>query len=328
MSHRVVSAEGVRAAAARLSGVAAATPLLEFEALNARVGGRVLVKAETLQHGGSFKFRGAWNRLSSLTEAERRRGVLAWSSGNHALGVALAGKRLAIPSTIVMPSDAPRIKADQVRALGAEIIAYDRAREDREAIGRRVAAERGLALAPSYDHPDIIEGQGTVALEAVAQARAMGAAIDVFVICCGGGGLAAGCATILEEISPATAVAIAEPEGYDETWASIRAGRRLVNDVARKTLCDAIATPTPGELTFPILQRRVSLGATVSDADVGAAMAYAFRTLKLVVEPGGAAALAAVLAGKVDVKGKVVAVTLSGGNVDPGVYQGVLAGHA
>lgn len=328
MTLRPVSADGVRAAAARLAGVAVTTPLLEFEALNARVGGRVLIKTETLQLGGSFKFRGAWNRLSSLTDAERKNGVLAWSSGNHALGVALAGRRLGVHATIVMPSDAPRIKADQVRALGAEIIAYDRATDDREKIGRRVAAERGLALAPSYDHPDIIEGQGTLALEAAEQARARGAAIDVFVICCGGGGLASGCATILEAISPSTSIALAEPEGFDEFWASIRAGKRLVNDVARKTLCDAIATPTPGEITFPILQRRASMGASVSDADVGEAMAYAFRSLKLVVEPGGAAALAAVLSGKIDARGKVVAVTLSGGNVDASVYQGVLAKHA
>lgn len=322
MDEAVVSAAGVRAAARRLAGVAVATPLFESAALNDVVGGRVLLKAEILQHGGSFKFRGAWNRLSQLSVDELSRGVLAWSSGNHALGVALAARRLGTRATIVMPADAPRVKADQVAALGAEIIPYDRATEDREAIGRRVASERGLALAPSYDHPHIIEGQGTLALEAVAQADA---AVDAFVICCGGGGLAAGCATILAEISPHTEIVLAEPEGYDEFAASIAAGRRLRNDLSRKTLCDAIATPTPGELTFPILQKAEATGATVSDRDVREATAFAFKRLKLVVEPGGAAALAAVLSGAARAKGRTVVVTLSGGNVDAPLFREIIA---
>lgn len=321
------SAAGVRAAALRIEGAAVITPLLENATLNERAGGRILLKAETLQHGGSFKFRGAFNRLSCLTAEERIRGVLAWSSGNHALGIALAARRFATPAVIVMPKDAPRVKMELVRALGAEIIAYDRASEDREEIGRRIASERGLALAPSYDHIDVIEGQGTLALETVAQARAVGAEIDAFVICCGGGGLAAGCALILEEIAPHTAVHIAEPFEYAETWASIVEGRRLRNDVTRNTICDAIATPTPGALTFPILQKRVAGGAALTDDEVGAAMAFAFKYLKLVVEPGGVVGLAAILTGKVDARGKTVAVTLSGGNVDAGLYRDLLEKH-
>lgn len=319
-----VTAAGVRAAAERLHGVVRRTPLLRSDALDALVGGRVYLKAEALQYGGSFKLRGAWNRLVQLSAAEQRRGVLAWSSGNHALGVAIAARRLDMPAVIVMPKDAPAVKADQVRALGAEIVPYDRYTEDREAIGRRLAAERGLALAPSYDHPHIIEGQGTIALETVADA---GEPIDAFVICCGGGGLAAGCATILEEVSPTTDVILAEPEFYAETWASIATQRRHFNDVTVKTLCDALATRTPGELTLPILARRAAGGAAASDAEVAAAIRFAFKHLKLVLEPGGAAALAVILAGKVDCEGRAVAVTLSGGNIDAALFARLLTEH-
>lgn len=318
------SFRGILAAAERLKGRALFTPLLENAELNALSGGRILLKAETLQHCGSFKFRGAFNRLSQLTPEERRRGVLAWSSGNHAQGVARAGKILGIPAVIVMPKDAPAIKAERVRADGAEIVAYDRYTEDREEIGRRIAAERGLALAPSFDHVDIIEGQGTLAVEAAGQARDLGARFDRFVICCGGGGMTAGCALALEEVSPTTETWIAEPEHYDETWASIASGEKKRADSTKKTLCDAIATPTPGDLTLPIMRRLVRGGATVSDADVKAAVAFAFKYLKLVVEPGGAAGLAGVLAGKIDAKGKTVGVVLSGGNVDPSLFAEIL----
>ena len=310
-------AAGVRAAATRLAGKAIVTPLLENAELNRLVGGRVLLKAETLQHCGSFKFRGAYNLIAQLDEATRRRGVVAWSSGNHAQGVALAARMFGAPATIVMPNDAPRAKTDAVRALGAEIVGFDRYTEDREAIARPIAEARGAAIAPSYDHPHIIEGQGTLALEAAAQAAALGATLDAFVACCGGGGLAAGSAIALEMVSPQTEIHIAEPEGYDETWASIRAGRRLTADISRPTLCDAIATPSPGVLTFPILQRRVAGGASLTEAEVIAAVRFAALTLKLTVEPGGAVALAAVLAGMVRAAGRTVAVTLSGGNLDP-----------
>lgn len=324
---RAPSAAGVRRAAARLEGLALRTPLLESDVLNERVGGRVLMKAEILQHCGSFKFRGAYNMISQLSAEQKQRGVLAWSSGNHAQGVARAARLFGAPATIVMPKDAPSLKVEKVRYYGADIIEYDRYTEDREAVARPLAAERGMTIAPSYDHVDIIEGQGTVALEAAEEAAALGAAIDVFVVCCGGGGLTAGCALILEEVSPKTQVFIAEPEGYDEAWASIRAGRRLAADVARRTICDAIATPSPGALTFPIMQRLVRGGVALSEDEVGAAMAYAFKYLKLVLEPGGAVALAAVLSGKVDAAGRTVCVTLSGGNVDAPLFSTILARH-
>ncbi len=322
---RPVTAAGVRKAAGRLAGVAVETPLIESPILNDRVGGRVLLKAESLQHYGSFKLRGAYNLLASLTPEEREKGVLAWSSGNHAQGVAYAARLLGCPATIVMPADAPAVKAENVRDLGAEIIAYDRYSEDREAIGRRVAEERGLALAPSYDHPDVIEGQGTAALEAWAQAGERGACFDAFVICCGGGGLAAGCATILEEVSPETQILIAEPEGYDDAIVSLKKGERVFADTSRPTICDAIATPGLGALTFPILKRRAACGASIAEAEVAEAMRFAFRHLKLVVEPGGAVALAAVLSGKVDARGRTLGVTISGGNVDLEQFVAILS---
>lgn len=328
MSDRMASVEGVRKAAGRLAGKALVTPLIENETLNEQVGGRVLMKAETLQHGGSFKFRGAYNLLSQLGPDERRRGVLAWSSGNHAQGVALAAKLLGLPATIVMPEDAPAVKAERVRGYGAEIITYDRYRDDREAIGRAIAEARGLTLAPSYDHPDIIEGQGVLALEALRQAEDLSLRFDAFVTCCGGGGMTAGCALVLEALAPDTELWIAEPEGFDETWASIRDGVRRRADITRQTLCDALATPSPGELTLPILARRVAGGASISDDEVRAAMAYAFKYLKLVVEPGGAVALAAVLAGKVKSTGRTIGLTLSGGNVDGALFAQILASFA
>ena len=319
-----VTAAGVRAAAERIKGAAVVTPLLENEWLNQRTGGRVLMKAETLQHGGSFKFRGAMNRLSKLTPEERARGVLAWSSGNHAQGVARAARLFGARNVIVMPKDAPALKVAQVKAYGGEIVFFDRYSEDREAIGRRIAEAEGLALAPSYDHVDIIEGQGTVALEAAEQAAARGLSFDAFVICCGGGGLTSGCATILEEISPATEIHIAEPEFYDETWASIQAGRKLTADITKKTLCDALATPSPGDITFDIMRRRVAGGVTLSDDEVAEAVAWAFKYLKLVIEPGGAIALAALYHRKLPTEGRTIGITLSGGNVDPSLYATIL----
>lgn len=322
-----ITADGVRDAARRLEGKAVKTPLIENQRLNEIAGGRILLKAEVLQHYGSFKFRGACNLISQLTEEERRKGILAWSSGNHAQGVALAARMAGVQATIIMPADAPAIKTSNVKALGAEIIAYDRYSEDREAIAERMIAETGMVLAPSFDHPHIIEGQGTVALETVEEASARGAALDAFIVCCGGGGLTAGCATILEDISPETDVWIAEPEGFDESWASIRDGVRCRADVSRRTICDAIATPSPGRLTLPIMERLVRGGLTVTEEDVRNAMIFAWRELKLVVEPGGAAALAGLLSGKFDAKGKTTALTLSGGNVDAPLFAAILEGR-
>jgi len=321
---RLPTADGVRAAAARIAPYAAVTPLLENADLNARAGGRVLMKAEIFQHGGSFKFRGAMNRLLRLSDAERRAGVVAWSSGNHAQGVARAAKILGVRATIVMPRDAPAIKIDQVRAFGGEIVFFDRYTEDREAIGRAIAARSGAALAPSFDHVDIIEGQGTLALEAAAQAAAAGASLAAFVFCCGGGGMAAGGATILEAVSPATRIRLAEPEGFDDAARSLAAGEIQRADIARRTLCDALATPALGALTFPLLLRRAASGVWVSDGEVEAAVRYAFRELKLALEPGGAAALAAVLAGKISAAEGPIAITLSGGNVDPDLFSRIV----
>ncbi len=315
-----ITADGVRDAATRIAGHSVRTPLIENEFLNDITGGRIFCKAEVLQHCGSFKFRGAFTRLSRLDPETRARGVLAWSSGNHGQGVARAAQHFGVPAVIIMPADAPALKIEKVRAYGAEIITYDRYTEDREAIGRPLADQRGLALAPSYDHVDIIEGQGTVALEACEELAAMGLGLDRFIVCCGGGGLTAGCATILGEMAPDAAIAIAEPDGFDETWASIRTGERHHADISRRTICDAIATPTPGRLTLPIMQEKVGEGVSVSEAEVSEAMVFAFKYLKLVLEPGGAVALAAVLNRKIDCRGQTTVVTLSGGNVDPGLF--------
>lgn len=323
-----ITADGVRRAAARLKGHAVRTPIIENDALNDIAGGRVLLKAEMLQHCGSFKFRGAFNLISQLDEAVLKKGVVAWSSGNHAQGAARAARHFGAPAAIVMPHDAPAIKADNVRALGAEIIPYDRYSEDREAIARAVQREREAALVPSYDHPHIIEGQGTLALEVFEDAAAMGATLDAFVICCGGGGLTSGCATILHDLTPETDVWIAEPEGFDEAWASIRDGERRYADVTQRTICDAIATPTPGRLTLPIMRRLVRGGVSLTEAEVCEAMVFAYKHLKLVVEPGGAVALAAVLSRKFDARGKTTAITLSGGNTDPLPYADILARYS
>jgi len=323
--NKTVTAGGVRAAAARIDGFAIKTPLIENDMLNDRVGGRILMKAEVLQHCGSFKFRGAFNRLSQLTEGERKKGVLAWSSGNHAQGIARAAHHFGMPAVIIMPADAPALKVEKVRAYGAQIITYDRYSEDREAIGRPLAEKKGYALAPSYDHPDIIEGQGSLALEAVRQATAVDAQFDDFIICCGGGGMTAGCATILEEISPKTRVIIAEPSGFDETWASISLGERQHADITQPTLCDAIATPTPGKLTLPIMQRLVRDGITLTENEVCEAIVFAYKYLKLVLEPGGAVALAAVLSGKIKTQDRIIGLTLSGGNIDPALFAKILS---
>lgn len=322
---RPVTADGVRRAAERIKGYAVRTPLIENKFLNDAAGGRVLVKAEPLQHGGSFKFRGAFNRVSQLTAEQRERGVLAWSSGNHAQGIARAARHFKTLATIIMPEDAPKLKAEQVRAFGAEIITYDRYSEDREAIANKIIEKTGMALAPSFDHPDIIEGQGTLALETVEDARARGLELDAFIVCCGGGGLTSGCATIVEDISPDTQMWIAEPEGFDDTWLSIQKGERVSVDVTQRTICDAIATPMPGRLTFPIMQRLVRGGVAITEEEVGKAMVFAFKYLKIVVEPGGAVALAAILSGKFDGKGKTTAITISGGNVDPPLFADMLA---
>ncbi len=323
----------IEAAAARLTGWAVETPLLNLPALDRKLGGRILLKAETLQRTGSFKFRGAFNRISQIPEAERSAGVVAYSSGNHAQGVAAAAALLGVPATIVMPEDAPAMKVANTRGYGAEVVLYDRVTENREALGAALAAERGATLVRPYDDPGVIAGQGTCGLEIAHQAAARGFEIDVLLVCCGGGGLTAGCALAMAELSPKTRVYTVEPAGFDDPRRSLaQAGAegaaedlRVVNDPAARSFCDALLAPTPGELTFPINRRLVAGGFAVSDQEVRAAMGYAFRTLKLVIEPGGAVALAAVLAGRLETRGKTVALTLSGGNVDPEIYREMLA---
>jgi threonine dehydratase len=315
----------VRAAAARLSGHARRTPLLAGTPLDARTGGRVLLKLETLQHMGSFKFRGAYNRLSQLDAAQRRAGVVAFSSGNHAQGVAYAAQLLGVPATIVMPADAPRVKMQNTLALGAEVVTYDRSRESREEIAARLAAARGAVLVPSFDDPDIIAGQGTVGLEIVEQSAELGVALDDVIVCTSGGGLVAGTALAVRALSPATRVWTAEPEGHDDHRRSLAAGRRESNAPGTRSICDALLAPEPGVLTFEINRRLLAGGLAVNDAEVRAAIAYTARTLKLVVEPGGAVALASVLAGRVEVSGRTVVVVLSGGNIDDDLLRDVLA---
>lgn len=307
----------VRAAAGRIAEHAVRTPLLESPRLNERLGGRLLVKAESLQRIGAFKFRGAVNRISQLTAAERDRGVLAFSSGNHAQAVAHAAALFGVSAVIVMPRDAPQTKVRNTREYGAEVVLYDRYTEDREVVGRRLAEERGLVLVPPFDDPDVLAGQGTLGLEVIEQAAQAGASLDAFAVPTSGGGLTAGCMLAFEAESPGTQTWGVEPVGFDDTRRSLAAGERLRNDPAARSICDAVQTESPGRLTWPINQRLLTGVVTVSDDEALQAMAVALTELKLVVEPGGAIALAAVLTGKVPVEGRTVAVVCSGGNADP-----------
>lgn len=320
----------IAAAAERLQGQAIVTPLLEFRALNELVGGRILLKAEILQRTGSFKFRGAFNRVSRIPRQDRNAGVVAYSSGNHAQGVAAAAAELGLKARIVMPADAPPIKLERTRAHGAEVVLYDRTTESREEIARDIARRTGATLIRPYDDPAIIAGQGTCGLEIARQAAAREAKLDALLVCCGGGGLIAGCALAFAELSPDTRVYAVEPEGFDDTGRSLAADQRLANapggdnTPGAGSFCDALLAPMPGELTFRVNRRLLAGGLAVGDPAVAAAMGYGFHTLKLVIEPGGAVALAAVLSGRFDARGKTIALTLSGGNVDPETYRSVL----
>jgi threonine dehydratase len=306
----------VLAAAGRLAGIARRTPLLASTPLDERTGGRVLVKVESLQLTGSFKIRGAYNRLVQLGAEERKRGVVAFSSGNHAQGVAAAAKRLGIAATIVMPADAPRAKLENTRALGAEVVLYDRHRESREGIAAKLAAERGATLVPAFDDPHVIAGQGTTGLELMQQAAELGLTPDQVLLPCSGGGLVSGSALAIRTLSPVTSVHGVEPEAFDDTRRSLAAGKLLKNPPEARSICDALQSSPPGELTFALNRELLAGILTVTDAEVETAMGYAFRHLRLVVEPGGAVALAAVLAEKVPLRGRTTAIVLSGGNVD------------
>ncbi|MEL7296869.1 MAG: threonine/serine dehydratase [Pseudomonadota bacterium] len=309
----------------RLRSVINPTPLLEFETLNQRVGGRVLLKPENLQRAGSFKIRGAYNAIAALPEANRERGVIAWSSGNHAQGVALAAALFDISATIVMPSDAPELKRAAVVALGAEIVAYDRYSEDREAIAKALARERQCPLIPSYDHWDVIAGQGSIGLEIMRDPAFCSSAPDQVFVCCGGGGLAAGIATAVHDIAPQVSVYAVEPDAADDTRRSFEAGERLSNPPATESICDALLTPTPGRLTFPVNQRELSGVLTVSDEAALRAVGYAATELRLIVEPGGAVALAALLGNADLCANKTTVVTLSGGNIDSALLAKAIA---
>src|SRR4051794_8911427 len=318
MSERRPSAEGVRAAAKRVAPYVTRTPLLPLD----WEGGRVWVKAECLQQGGSFKLRGAFNRLLQLDEAERARGVVAFSSGNHAQGVALAAKRLGIAATIVMPADAPAVKRDPPLAAGAAIVAYDRATESREEIGARLAAEKGAVLVPSFDDVDVIEGQGSAGVEIAAQ---LGGAPDKVLVPCGGGGLSGGIALAL----PAAEIVTVEPAGWDDMARSISAGRPVpVEEPAPPTRCDALQTRLVSPLTLGALKASGARGVWVTEDEIAAGMVFAARHLRLVAEPGGAVGLAALLAGKAGAVTERTVVVISGGNVDPALYAEILARQA
>lgn len=318
----VVNIQSILAAENRLRGHTRITPLLNAPLLDAELGRRIFLKTECLQKTGSFKYRGARSAISALDDATRKHGVLAFSSGNHAQGIALAASELGTSAVIVMPSDAPFTKINNTRAYGAEVILYDRASDDRDAIGQALAQDRGLTLIKPFDNPEVIAGQGTVGLEIAAQAEALGIKDAKVLVCCGGGGLTSGISLALADRAPGFRVHTVEPEDFDDVARSLAAGEILGNAQTTGSICDAILTPAPGALTFPILKAHCGAGLSVSDKEAQHAMAIAFAHFKLVLEPGGAVAFAAALF-KSDGAGDVIAVA-SGGNVDPNVFEAAL----
>lgn len=325
MTSVIPTFKGVLAASKRIRGVAVRTPLLSNAELDRATGARILCKAENLQRVGAFKFRGAYNRLSMIPEAERAKGVVACSSGNHAQGVAEAARLLGLPATIVMPADAPALKLARTERSGAEVVRYDRATEDREAIANAIAAKTGAQFVHPYNDAGVIAGQGTLGVEMVEQADEQGAELDLVLVPVSGGGMAGGVALALEALAPQCAVIMVEPQGFDDYARSLDAGARRRNTAVTGSICDALMANSPGEISFSILQTRAAGALTVSDEEVLKAIAFAFHELKLVLEPGGAAALAALLSGKLDAAGKTVGVVLSGGNIDPSMMARALA---
>ncbi|GGF57522.1 serine/threonine dehydratase [Azorhizobium oxalatiphilum] len=320
-----VTIADVEAANARIDGQIVRTPLLESAVVNEACGARILIKPEMLQHTGSFKYRGACHRVSQMTDAERRGGIVAWSSGNHALAISAVAARNGIKATILMPSDAPRTKVEGARRLGGTVRLYDRATEVREEIGAEIARETGAIIVPPYDDPYVIAGQGTVGLELAEGAKALGVTLDAALLACSGGGLVSGAAIALSSRSPATKVYAVEPAGFDDLARSLASGKPERNAAGAKSLCDALQVPTPGEITFPLCQALLAGSLVVSDDEVKRAMRLVYDALKLVVEPGGVVTLAAVLAGKLDVAGKTIGVVLSGGNVDADKFATIIA---
>jgi len=314
----------VEDAARQIVGEAVRTPLLENDVLNERLGGRILIKPECLQRTGSFKFRGAYNRLSRIPPEARGKGVVAFSSGNHAQGVALAAKILGMPAIIVMPSDAPKIKADGVRRLGGTIVEFDRATGDREAVSAEIIERTGGTLVPSYDDTFIIAGQGTAGLEVAQDLKQLSVTPDQFVSCAGGGGLIAGCGLAMKHHYPDCDIWAAEPEFFDDHRKSLAAGERVTNERKSGSLQDAIITPTPGALTFQLNQKQLTGGVIATDEDTLEAIAFIWKNLKLVAEPGGATAFASLLNGQLDTRDKTTVVLITGGNVDPEVFKQAL----
>src|SRR3954453_16755687 len=324
-SNLPVSPADIDAAGRVLAPFAGRTPLLSSLALDERVGARVFLKPEMLQRTGAFKFRGPFNKLSSIPQASRGGGVVAFSSGNHAQGVAAAAKILNMQATIVMPKDSPLTKRERPKAYGAEVVLYDRDKEDREAIANGLAGKRGATLVRAYDDPFVIAGQGTAGREIAEDMTARGMAPDIVIAPASGGGLIAGVATAVKARFPNAEIIVAEPEGYDDHGLSLRAGHREAHHAAGRTICDALMAAIPGQMTFSINSRLLAKGVTASDEEVGAAVAFAYRELKLVVEPGGAVGLAALLAGRIDAHGKNVVIVLSGGNVDADLFARLVA---
>jgi len=321
----VISIDDVRSAAQKLAGVAVRTPLIENIKLNEIAGGRVFVKCENLQHMGAFKFRGAFNRLSRLTAEEKSRGVLAFSSGNHAQGIARAAQLLDIHATIVMPKDAPPLKLAATRGCGAKVVLYDRYKEDREKVALAVAADSGAVVVPPYDDPFVMAGQGTSALEVVEDLTALGLTPDQTLINCGGGGLAAGSFTVYYDAFPEIQGYVVEPEEFDDVKRSLEIGTIQSVDFGARSICDSLLTPSAGERTFPILQGNGVKGLSVTDDQARAAVSFVAKNLKMVGEPGGVVSLAAVLEGKVDTKDKTTVCIISGGNIDPDMLADCMA---
>ena len=310
----------IDAAAKVIAPYAVRTPLLSSPTLDALTGARVFIKPETLQRTGSFKFRGAFNKLSSIPMAARGGGVVAFSSGNHAQGVAASAQILGMQATIVMPTDSPLSKRERTKGYGAEVVLYDRYTEDREAIAAAIARPRGATLVKPYDDAFVMAGQGTVGLEIAQDMATLGIVPDIVSAQASGGGLIAGIATAVKARFPQADIIVAEPAGFDDHARSLRAGHREAHDNDQKTLCDALMALIPGELTFAVNKQLLAGAVSATDAEIGAAMAFAFRDLKLVVEPGGAVALAALMSGRFDARGKTVVIVMSGGNVDADLY--------
>ncbi|MEC9367720.1 MAG: threonine/serine dehydratase [Pseudomonadota bacterium] len=317
----------ILAAAGRIAPHAVRTPLLESKALNDVVGGRVLVKPECLQRVGAFKFRGAYNMISQLSREQWPGGVTTCSSGNHAQGVAEAARLCRMSAVVVMPSDAPELKVARTRRSGAEVVSYDRDTEDREAIAGAIASKRKAQFVPPYDHPDIIAGQGTAGIEIMEQAEEIGVRPDVVLAPCGGGGLISGLGLAAKHIHPGIEVIAVEPEDFDDTRRSLASGKRERCERASGSICDALLSAQPGELTFALNREQLSGAVTVSDEQAREAIRFAFKEFKLVVEPGGAVALAALLSGAFRPEGRTTAIVLSGGNIDPRHFAEILGGE-